>query len=393
MTAAKGSSDALAQILRSAQPLGEALLEELPPPVKRRRETEIGRTPYIVPPALEKAAVVALMLGQPLLLTGDPGVGKSAFAGELAHRLGLGQAETIVVRSTSTGRELLYTFDDVARFRDASWSAPELLGKDGAGRRVRPLARYVRLGALGLAIVRAAGPEAVISPRGDYTAADIIGPTAGQTPQLRLRDLFPDAFPLAASTARGPCRTVVLVDEIDKAPRDAPNDLLDEIESMHFDIPELGIPHIKADPKHWPIVVITSNSERNLPTAFLRRCYFHHLIMPGDPQLTEIVLSHVSGTRLSRSCKLMDGLLRIFRGLHARSEIEKKPSTAELIAAAFLLTDLGFDAGEPPWTQGNLWVSCREQLAATLCKNSNDHSRGLAVIEKLSGSVTPASKG
>lgn len=367
-----------------AEALSPELLGHLPPPVNRRKEAGSGQAPYVIPDPLSKAAQVALLLGQPLLLTGDPGVGKTAFAAALSGRLRLGAVEAHTVRSTTVGRDLLYEFDDVRRFRDASVAArPAANGKSpGSAAPAKPLASYVRLNALGLAVVRSAGPDYQVLPT--LPLSEVAGSEA-RGAQITLGDLFPRAFAAGPAQQR---RTVVLIDEIDKAPRDAPNDLLAEIEGMRFAIPELGIGEIAADVANWPIVVITSNSERNLPDAFLRRCCFHHLELPDDKTLGQIVLSHVDPERLPEDCSLLNGLIRIFRDVGGLRDLEKKPSTSELIAAAFLLVDLGFAPDREPWTDAR-WLGEDEppppggkpgfagsgvaaQVAATLAKKRAD---------------------
>lgn len=202
---------------------------------------------------LVQAVNVALLLGQPLLLTGDPGSGKTLVAYSVARELDLYPPEEFVAKSTSEARDLLYTYDALGHFR----AAP---GKDQANSALP----YIEFQALGRAILRASRPEEVT-------------------------DLFP------AGSSSGPRRSVVLVDEIDKAPRDFPNDLLREIESMKFRIPELAGREVRAAADHRPVVVITSNSEKLLPDAFLRRCIFYDVPFPDDKKLEEIVARRLGG--------------------------------------------------------------------------------------------------
>jgi MoxR-like ATPase len=176
---------------------------------------------------------VALTLSQPLLVTGAPGTGKTGLAASIAYELDLGKPLKFETKSNSVSRELFYTYDALGRFQ-----AKET-GLDAS-----PI-HYFTYNALGEAILRANAPEAV---------------------QRFLSKDFKHV---------GKQQSIVLIDEVDKAPRDFPNDLLNEIEHMYFRIPELGNVVISADPAMWPIVVITSNSEKTLPDPFLRRCIFY----------------------------------------------------------------------------------------------------------------------
>ncbi|GIF75194.1 AAA family ATPase [Asanoa siamensis] len=176
-----------------------------------------------------------------MLLQGDPGAGKTRLAHAVAYALGR-PLELAVIRSTSQGRDLLYTFDAVRRLYDVQ--APS----DG-GR--RPTARdYVTLGPLGRAIAR-------------------------------------------ASSGRP---SVVLIDEIDKADLDFPNDLLYELEELAFDVAEVPGMGFRVPTEHLhlrPLVVVTNNEEKTLPDAFLRRCVFHYVEFPADPdELGRIVALH-----------------------------------------------------------------------------------------------------
>jgi MoxR-like ATPase len=208
---------------------------------------------YRATPQLAAAVDVALTLGMPLLLTGEPGSGKSGLAESLAWELGLGEVLRFPVKSETESRDLFYRFDTVGRFHAAQTRDSRPEDSDPA--------RFIAFEALGRAIMLAL-PVAIVDQLG-----------------------LPEH---ALSHPGTPRRSVVLIDEIDKAPRDVPNDILVEIERMQFTIPELsaaGRPVVRVglgdeDNRYRPIVVFTSNSEKALPDPFLRRCVYHHLEFP-----------------------------------------------------------------------------------------------------------------
>ena len=255
-------------------------------------------------PALTAAVNVALLLGQPLLLTGEPGCGKTSLAYWLAHELGLSRPLVQVVKSTTSGKDLLYRFDDLARFRDAQ----------GGPEAVRPQEDYLEFSALGQAILFSAGPEALLIP--DVEGAETTGATTHD-------DIYRGSFPADR-------RQVVLIDELDKAPRDTPNDLLSEIERMEFRIPELGVT-VRGEETRRPVVVITSNSDKSLPEPFLRRCVYHHIPAPDHARRAEIIA--LRKPVLMRREALFEDAMRTFEVL--RTEIGargRQPGTAELLA-------------------------------------------------------------
>lgn len=285
------------------------------------------RRPEAYRPAagLHEAADVAMLLGVPLLLTGEPGSGKTSAAGWLAHILKAGMPLRFDIKSSTTGRDLLYSFDEVARFRDAN-------RKDAP----KPLVSYLTFNALGEAILRASGSGTILCGldgeklEGAALEArreqleEAFGKPALANGKLTLDQLFLNGRDY---TPQGQHR-VVLIDELDKAPRDTPNDLLAEVEDMSFAIPELGI-RVMGSALVRPIVVITSNSEKGLPEPFLRRCVYFNIPEPGDDDLTEIIGSALSGveeTILTRSA------INFYREIRKDTRIQKKPGTAELIA-------------------------------------------------------------
>ena len=261
---------------------------------------------YLPDPGLVDAVNVALILNKPLLVTGDPGTGKTQLAHSIAwqlasrRRLNVSTAdvEKFEAKSTSAARDLFYTFDAIRRFQAAQNPAS---GGNGNGN-----APFISYNALGRAVMRALPPERV-----------------PQQLQTDVHGLYPDA-----------ARTVVLIDEIDKAPRDFPNDMLNEIEQMYFRIPELdniqvgGPGAISSD--YRPIVVITSNSEKNLPDPFLRRCVYYHIPFPTTERLRDILWSRL-GQLPSTQGPLIQEALAFFARLRENKVVKRQTSPAELI--------------------------------------------------------------
>jgi MoxR-like ATPase len=280
---------------------------------------------YLAPPDLVAAVNVALELGMPLLLTGEPGCGKSQLAYSLAWELGFPQGNPLcfTVKSDTQSRDLFYSFDTLGRFRAAQGT------RENADPR-----RYLRFEALGLAILQALGPETI--------------------EKLGLQDCL-DELPTK------PQRSVVLIDEIDKAPREVPNDLLNEIDRLSFEIPELFEPgkgrttvalNSRLNTSMRPVIIITSNRERDLPEAFLRRCVYYHLNLPAfrdhkDNTKTsapdEVTLDSIVEKRLKIKLNAEDskkpnaeksiwaGGVSLFHHLRTEVQLQKPPSTAELL--------------------------------------------------------------
>jgi MoxR-like ATPase len=223
--------------------------------------------PYILEPGIAAAAEIAIRLAQPLLLTGEPGTGKTQFAVALAHHLGLPLIRCNV-RSTTTVSDLFYGVDEVSRFRDAQPGSGGLL----------PFQYYLSFNGLGLAVLFAGGPQAPLETVRHRLTISVQKQQKDLPPPLQY---FEQLYPRPGFPCDSGCRVVVLLDEFDKSPRDTPNDMLSELEFMRFEIAELGVS--AAAPRALrPITIITSNSERSLPDPFLRRCIYYDIKFPED---------------------------------------------------------------------------------------------------------------
>jgi len=223
-----------------------------------------GSPDYVTSEPLRNAVNVAIALGRPLLIRGEPGTGKTLLAHSIAHGLG---KKLIVwnIKSTTKAQEGLYVYDTVQRLNDSRFGDSD----------ISDIKHYIKLGKLGQAF---ASPE----------------------------------------------QLVLLIDEVDKADIEFPNDLLNELDEMSFYIPETNETVTAA---HRPITVITSNAEKELPDAFLRRCIFHYIEFPAPKLMEEIVLVHFPDIKSN----LLREALKAFYALREIDEFRKKPSTSELI--------------------------------------------------------------
>jgi MoxR-like ATPase len=223
-----------------------------------------GSADYVASEELQSAVNVAIALEKPLLIKGEPGTGKTMLAQSIARSLG---TDLIIwsVKSTTKAQDGLYLYDTVQRLYDAQFGEGD----------VQNIEHYIRPGKLGEAF-----------------AADK--------------------------------QIVLLIDEIDKADLEFPNDLLWELDRMEFYIPETR-KTVKA--KVRPIVIITSNAEKELPDAFLRRCIFHYIAFPDENKMAEIVRVHYPDLEDKLLAEAMESFYKI-RGVN---DIQKKPGTSELL--------------------------------------------------------------
>ena len=223
-----------------------------------------GTDGYIVSPALVEAVNCAIALERPLLIKGEPGTGKTLLAMHVSQGLAL-PMESWHIKSTSKANEGLYVYDTLQRLNDARFGEGE----------VSDIRHYIKLGPLGRVFA-------------------------------------------------APNRHVLLIDEIDKADLEFPNDILRELDEMRFTVMETG-DEIAA--RQRPVVIITSNNEKELPDAFLRRCVFHFIEFPDVPLMKQIVDVH----HPNLDTTLLDQVLIKFYWLRGQNELRKKPSTSELI--------------------------------------------------------------
>ena len=255
---------------------------------------------YIAGPGLRKAVNVALALGQPLLVTGEPGTGKTQLAAGIAYELNLPLLK-FYTKTTSTAVDLFYRYDALRRFQDVHMPEKKHLNIDD----------YIEYRALGQAILLTNEPKQV-------------------------KEYLPEKL-----LEKMPTRSVVLIDEIDKAPRDLPNDVLNEVEKLQFEVKETGKTFIAAE-RLRPILVLTSNSEKNLPDAFLRRCIFYHIPFPSREQLTDIVKKRFSPYR-DFTTQHIEAAVDVFLKIRSAG-LKKNPATAEFLGWSQVLEALHLEA-------------------------------------------------
>lgn len=304
------------------------------PGSRRARQTDPAG--YLPDKGLVDAVNVALLLGQPLLLTGEPGTGKTQLAHNLAWELGFGSPLIFETKSSSSGRDLFYGYDTLGRFHAAQTGEGSKANLD-----------YLTWHALGIAILQS-------------------------RPKSEVEQWLPKGF-----HHTGPLRSVVLIDEIDKAPRDFPNDLLNEVENLYFRAPELGNAHIAASEQLRPVLVLTSNSEKNLPEAFLRRCVYYNIPFPDKNRLTDIVMARVGSFENSDSPLLSDSLDLFFKLRESGNGLRKRPATAELIGWLITLHEMGAPVSEPLKKNGAAALSS----LSTLVKSADDQETARKIVE------------
>ncbi len=237
-----------------------------------------GSQNYVASEELLRAANIAMVLEKPLLIKGEPGTGKTMLAEAISQALG---KKLIIwnIKSTTKAQDGLYVYDVVQRLYDSQFG----------GQGVDDIEKYVKLGKLG--------------------------------------EAFTDDE-----------QVILLIDEIDKADLEFPNDLLWELDRMEFHIPETGRT-VRA--KHRPVVIITSNAEKELPDAFLRRCVFHYIEFPDKELMADIVRVHYPDI----SERLLTQVLEAFYKIRSLPQIKKKPSTSEIIDWIQALQHGGADVG------------------------------------------------
>ena len=259
------------------------------PKDNRPRDYEPGKE-------LVAAVNVAIALDRPLLLTGTPGTGKSSVAASVAWQLQLGKPLEFVVKSDTQANDLFYTFDAIGRFA----------AKDNENKPIQ----HIDYQALGKAIIFSNDID-------DDAFVGILSDAHKQ--KARDKDRW-----------KRPTRTVVLIDEIDKAQRDVPNDILVEIDRRKFTIRELGYKDVSCEDGNEPIVIITSNSERALPDAFLRRCIYYHVDFP-EPEILQSIVSRKLGKRFPETTHpVLAQAVGFFNHLR-NCNLAKTPGTAELL--------------------------------------------------------------
>ena len=254
---------------------------------------------YIADAGLRDAVNLAISLSRPLLVTGEPGTGKTELAFSVAQELELPRPFVFHTKTTSMAKDMFYEYDALQHFQDARVSNVRLNKQD-----------YVQYQALGLAILRAMS----IADTSDY-------------PEDVRQHLIPKFI------SEKPSRAVVLIDEIDKAPRDFPNDILHEIEKMAFFVRETGLTY-QASRAYQPIVIITSNSEKTLPDAFLRRCLYYHIEFPDRKRLQRIVEKHLG------KLPFIDGALDHFYSIRKEKGLKKPPATDECLTWLSILASM-----------------------------------------------------
>jgi len=267
-----------------------------------------GSPDYVISEPLKNAVNVTIALERPLLIRGEPGTGKTL----LAHSIAIGLGKKLIIwniKSTTKAQEGLYVYDTVQRLNDSRFG----------DRDVSDIKQYIKLGKLG---------QAFISPE----------------------------------------QVVLLIDEVDKADIEFPNDLLNELDEMSFYIPETNE---TVTAIHRPIVVITSNAEKELPDAFLRRCIFHYIEFPNSELMEEITRVHFPDIKDT----LLREALKTFYKLREIDDLRKKPSTSELIDWIHALI-----AGGIPHDR----ISSEIPFVGTLLKKETDYDYFMARMGRKS---------
>jgi MoxR-like ATPase len=265
-----------------------------------------GSEDYIASKPLMEIVNVSIVLGKPIVIKGEPGTGKTLLAHSISRAL---NKKLLVwnIKSTTKAKDGLYLYDTVQRLNDARFK-----DKD-----VSDIRQYIKLGKLGQS----------------FTADE---------------------------------QAVLLIDEIDKADIEFPNDLLNELDEMSFHINELDE---SVSAKHRPVVIITSNAEKELPDAFLRRCVFHYIEFPDEEMMERIIYVHFPDIQE----KLVREALKRFYWLRQVDGLRKKPSTSELLDWIKALAMGGIEVGK---------INAELPFLGTLLKSEQDTEK----VTKVSGS-------
>ena len=268
-----------------------------------------GSEDYIASKPLMEIVNVSIALGKPLVIKGEPGTGKTLLAHSISNAL---NKKLLIwnIKSTTKAKDGLYVYDTVQRLNDARFK-----DKD-----ISDIRQYIKMGKLGQAF-------------------------------------------------KSDEQVVLLIDEIDKADVEFPNDLLNELDEMSFHIPELD-EEVKA--KHRPVVIITSNSEKELPDAFLRRCVFHYIEFPDEEMMEKIVRVHYADIEN----KLLREAIKRFYWIRDVDGLRKKPSTSELIEWIKALMIGGISADK---------IASEIPFLGAILKNEQDTSRFIRLSQAQGG--------
>ncbi|MBS1663626.1 MAG: MoxR family ATPase [Bacteroidetes bacterium] len=301
---------------------------------------------YVADEALIQAVEIAIALNKPLVVSGEPGTGKTQLASWVAARLHEQtqgdpvpfHADPVVfnTKSGSSATDLFYYYDAVRHFQAQG---------------PKPTENFIELNAMGLAIGRSHG-----------TSSPDMQALSGLRQFQELNEK--------------PQSSVVLIDEIDKAPRDFPNDLLNEIENYKFGIKELN-KEIKMGKDARIVVIMTSNSEKTLPNAFLRRCVFYHIPFPGPDKLMQIAAARMSVGDPAREQQLGEAIQKFIK--YREKAVNKKPATSEFLDWVMILEKYGLLKDSPLGEYTRKEEEARRQLYRsslnTLFKNREDLDR------------------
>lgn len=353
--------------------------------------------PRILPPGhpaayeaskeLVAAVDTALLLRKPLIVTGKPGTGKTELAERIAYELDLGPVLRFEAQSLSEANDLFYRFDHIAQL-----IAAKLVETNRGDPEDADVMNFVQFGPLGKAILRSMPglEDTLVAEAREMTArrfASVTGSMGGSVlPSPAPKGACDDGAEPAQATrpqADKPKRSVVLIDEIDKASRDFPNDLLNGIDRMDFRLRELGSRHVRGagrDSDLHPIVVVTSNSERDLPPPFMRRCVYAHIKDPSREQLAAIVRKRVFGDASAAPPDGSDGLPPLYSRLltafvdlrdDKNAPLRYAIGTSELLDIAIAARRRGIDGSDTSPTV----VQDLKQFIGALAKDEKDAER------------------